>query len=119
MAIEKVHVKFCKSILGVNKRAVNLVVKIELGRFPVSFSCLIQALKYWYHLQESSNSLLREVSSVCRDLHENGVSTWFSFYDSICKSINVKAGDPSATVMLQSFLCETFKYIGLILCRFQ
>ena len=65
--IEKVHVKFCKFILEVNKRAVNLVVKGELGRFPVSFSCIMQAFKYWCHLQESSNSLLREASSVCRD----------------------------------------------------
>ena len=43
------------------------------------------------------------------DLHDKGVSTWFSFHDSICKSINVKAGDPSATVMLQCFLCENFR----------
>ena len=66
--IEKVHVIFCKFILGLNKRAVNLAVKSVLGRFPVSFSCIIQAFKYWYHLQGSSNSLLREESSVCRDL---------------------------------------------------
>ena len=45
-------------ILGVNKRVVNLAIKGERGRFPVSFSCIIQAFKYWYHLQESSNSLL-------------------------------------------------------------
>ena len=45
-----------------------------------------------------------------RDLHDKGVSTWFSFCDSICtKCINVKAGDPSVTVMLQSFLCENFR----------
>ena len=79
------HVKFCKFILGVNKRAVNLAVKGELGRFPASCSCIIQAFKYWYHLQESSYSLLREASSVCRDLHDTGVTTWFSLYDSICK----------------------------------
>ena len=107
--IEKVYVKFCKFILGVNKRAVNLAVKGELGCFPVSFSCIIQAFKYWYHLQESSNSVLREASSVCRDLHDKGVSTLFSFHDSICKSVNVKAGYPSATVTLQSFLCEKFR----------
>ena len=107
MAIEKVHVKFCKFILGVNKRSVNLAVKGEMGRFPVSFSSILQAFKYWYHFQESSNSLLREASSVCRDLHDKGVSTWFSFYDSISKSINIKADDPS--VMLQSFLYEKFR----------
>ena len=38
IAIEKVHVKFCKFILGVNIKAVNLEVKGELGCFPVSFS---------------------------------------------------------------------------------
>ena len=37
IAIEKVHVQFCKFILGVNRRAVNLAVKGELGRFPVTF----------------------------------------------------------------------------------
>ena len=77
--IEKVHVKFCKFILEVNKKVVNLAVKGELGQFPVSFSCIIQAFKYWYHLQESSNSLLREASSVCRDLHNKGVPTGFHF----------------------------------------
>ena len=49
------------------------------------------------------------VMSVCRDLHDKGISTWFSFHDSVCKSINVKASDPSAMIMLQSFLCEKFR----------
>ena len=45
--IVKVHVKFCKFfIMGVNKRAVNLAVKGELGRFPISFLCIIQAFRY-------------------------------------------------------------------------
>ena len=43
-AIEKVHVKFCKFIMGVNKRAVNLAVKGELGRFPISFHALYKLL---------------------------------------------------------------------------
>ena len=84
IAIEKIYVKICKFILGVNKRVVNLAVKGELGRFPVSFSCIIQAFKYWYHLQDSSNSVLRGATSVCRDFNDKGVSTWFSFYASKC-----------------------------------
>ena len=79
IAIEKVHVKFCKFIMGVNKRVANLAVKGELGRFPVGFSCILQAFKYWYHLQKSSNALLREASSVCRGLHNNGVSTTIAY----------------------------------------
>ena len=48
--IENVHVKFCKFLMGVNKRAVNLAVKGELGRFPVGISCMLQAFKYWYYI---------------------------------------------------------------------
>ena len=41
--IGNVHVKFCKFLMGVNKRAVNLAVKGELGRFPVVISCMLYA----------------------------------------------------------------------------
>ena len=75
IAIEKVHEKFCKFIMNVNKRAFDLAVKGELGRFPVSFSCIIQAFKYRAHLQENSYSLLQEAISVSKSLHNNGIST--------------------------------------------
>ena len=107
-AIEKVHVKFCKFIMVVIKRAVNLAVKGELGRFPLSFSCIIQAFRYRYHLQETSNSLIQEAASVSKSLHNNGISTWFSFYDRVFKYINAKVDDPSAVVTLLSFLCEKY-----------
>ena len=100
-AIAKVHV-------SVNKRAVNLAVKGEFGRFPISFSCIIQAFRYRYHLQETSNSLLQEAAAVSKCLHNNRISTWFSFYDRVCKYINAKVDDPSAVVTLLSFLCEKF-----------
>ena len=44
--IENVHVKFCKFLMGVNKRAVNLAVKGKLGRFPVGISYMLHAFKY-------------------------------------------------------------------------
>ena len=33
--IEKLNVTFCKYLLGVNKKASNLAVKGELGRYPL------------------------------------------------------------------------------------
>ena len=84
--------------MGVNKRAVNIAVKGELGHFPLSFSCIIQAFRYRYHLQETSNSLLQEAASVSKSLHNNGISTWFIFYGRMCKYINAKVDDPSAVV---------------------
>ena len=71
--IEKVHVKFCKFTLGVNKKTVNLAVKRELGRLPIDISCLLQALKYWHHLQSSDNTLLQEALSLSTALHNRGV----------------------------------------------
>jgi hypothetical protein len=34
-AIEKVHLGFCKSTLGVKKSSTNLAVRVELGRLPL------------------------------------------------------------------------------------
>ncbi|MEW8544064.1 MAG: hypothetical protein AB2693_11065, partial [Candidatus Thiodiazotropha sp.] len=109
IAIEKVHVNFCKFILGVNKRAVNLAVKGELGRFPVTFSSVIQAFRYWNHLMESRNPLLQEAFFVSKSLHNNGVSTWFSFYDNICKLLGTGSDDPSAVFILRSYLTKKFE----------
>ena len=96
-------------LICVNKRAINLAVKGELCRFPVCFSCIIQAFSYKYHLQETSNSLLRRVASVSKSLHDNGSSTWFSFYNRICMFINSKIDDPIAVLILLSSLYGKFR----------
>ncbi|MCU7800906.1 MAG: reverse transcriptase family protein [gamma proteobacterium symbiont of Lucinoma myriamae] len=110
LCIEKVHVKFCKFLLGVNKRAVNLAVKGELGRFPIGISCMLQALKYWNHLQESNNSLLKEAVIVCQDLDKDGIFTWFSFYRNLCKAIdtNPEVISNDSVVSLKVKLCNKF-----------
>ena len=43
----------------------------EIGRFCVKFSRIIHAFKYGYHLQETSNCVLQEASSV----HDDRIST--------------------------------------------
>ena len=108
--IEKVHVKFCKFLLGVNKRAVNLAVKGELGRFTVGISCMLQAFKYYYHIQSSNNILLREALTLSEDLHKEKIFTWFSFFTSLCKMIDVKSNDVTleAFVLLKETLCERY-----------
>ena len=108
--IENVHVKFCKFLLGVNKRAVNLAVKGDLGRFPIGISCMLQAFKYWYHIQSSNSILLREALAVSQDLHKERIFTWFSFFSSLCKLINVKPSDitSEAFVLLKEKLCDCY-----------
>ena len=56
---EKLHTKFCKNILGLNKKANNLGSMSELVRFPVSLwkNCVTWA--YWQRLvQGTANKLL-------------------------------------------------------------
>lgn len=47
---DKIHVKFCKMLLGVNKAAVNMAVMSELGRFPLSIIALKSFIGYWFHI---------------------------------------------------------------------
>ena len=108
--IEKVHIKFCKFLLGVNKRAVNLAVKGKLGCFPTGISCMLQAFKYWYHIQSSNNLILLEALAVSENLHKEQLFTWFSFFTSLCKMIDVKSSDVTleAFVLLRSKLCDRY-----------
>ena len=110
--IENVHVKFCKFLLYVNKSAVNLAVKGELGRFPIGILCMLQAFKYWYmyHIQSSNNILLREALAVSQDLHKEHIFTWFSFFTSLCKLISEKPTDftSEAFVLLNEKLCDCY-----------
>ena len=42
---ESVDIKFCKLLLGVNKRAVNHAVRGEIGKYPVAIGLIIHSLK--------------------------------------------------------------------------
>jgi hypothetical protein len=48
---EKIHLKFCKFILGVHKRTTNIAVLSELGRFPLYFNIIKGMLLYCYRLE--------------------------------------------------------------------
>ena len=59
---EKIHTKFCKNILGLNKKANNSGCMSELGRFPVSYTLWKYCVTYWQRLvQGTANNLLNHV----------------------------------------------------------
>jgi len=55
--VDKLHVKFCKYILGVRPQTSTVAVLGELGRFPLSVICKERALKYWCKIMKNSESL--------------------------------------------------------------
>ena len=55
--IEKLNVKFCKYLLGVNKKASNLAVSGELGRYPLLIDVALSMVKYWVRLNNTKNKI--------------------------------------------------------------
>ena len=56
---EKLHLQFCKFILGVNSKTSNMAAYGELGRFPLFVKATKQTIKYYNRcLQSDQNSLI-------------------------------------------------------------
>jgi hypothetical protein len=51
---ETLHLKFCKSILGLNRKSVNHASLSELGRYPLYYDIVKTILKYCYRLENLS-----------------------------------------------------------------
>ena len=45
---DKLHIHFCKYILGANKTSTNFAILSELGRIPFVLDCFTSVFKYWY-----------------------------------------------------------------------
>ena len=50
------HIKFCKSILGVHRKSSNFAVLSELGRHPLHYDILKQSFVYFQRLNTLGNS---------------------------------------------------------------
>ena len=59
--IERLHLKFCKSILGVKLNTCNAAVYSELGRYPLFIKRYEQIIKYWLKIIHSDNIILKTV----------------------------------------------------------
>jgi hypothetical protein len=55
---EKLHSRWCKHILGVNSKSVNIAVLAELGRYPITIEIITNIIKYWIRLLECKPSSL-------------------------------------------------------------
>ena len=79
LCCEKLHVKFCKLILGVHKKAPNFGVMSELGRFPLHFNLTKTMLQYWFRLEnlESSFPILKDAYIVSKQLFAQKIPSWY------------------------------------------
>jgi hypothetical protein len=54
--VDKLHIKFCKRILGVKRQTPNVAVLGELGRLPIAIKCKERVLKYWLKVLNNTES---------------------------------------------------------------
>ena len=59
--VERVHLKFCKAILKVNKSTPSCMVYGELGRLPLSIAISSRMVCYWAKIVNSHNGKLSKV----------------------------------------------------------
>ena len=66
--IEKLHLKFCKRILGVHTKSTNMAIYAELGRYPLFIEQICQSLKYLNYIEnDTENSLLKKFYKNIKD----------------------------------------------------
>ena len=76
---EKLHMKFCKFILGVHKKTTNFAVFSELGRFPLYFDIVKNLINYWLRLESlDAFPLLQDAYQHSKTLHDKNKSSWYS-----------------------------------------
>ena len=104
---EKLHIHFCKYILGVHKRSSNFAVFSELAHYPIQINILLSALSYWHRLEKTNTELLSDALACSKSLNENGFHSWY-MYSSI-RSILSLLEIPDANHQLNSLDLNTFK----------
>lgn len=74
--LERVHLKFCKRLLGVKTSTCTPAVYCELGRKPLLLTRTLRIIKYWFKVLRSQNCLMKSIYDY--DL-KNMLSSWIIF----------------------------------------
>ena len=104
---EKLHIHFCKYILGVHKRSSNFAVFSELARYPIQINILLSALSYWHRLENTNSELLSDAFVCSKTLHDKEVHTWFTSICNIFSLLGVSM--VGSDNMLSTLNLNTFK----------
>jgi hypothetical protein len=74
--IENFFLRFCKYLLGLNKKTSNVATRGELGASPICIDIIINSINFWKHLYENENQLLVSARSVSEQLNKEGKTSW-------------------------------------------
>ena len=72
----KLNIKFCKYILGVNKKTTNLAVLAELEKFPIYISIVTSIFMYWHRVQNKPSKLMKAAYEECKNMYDDHLQLW-------------------------------------------
>ena len=75
--LEKLHLRFCKSVLGVRQSTCNAAVYGELGRYPLYINRYVRIVKYFFNLIRNENIILSTITNDAICKNNLGPSSWF------------------------------------------
>ena len=65
---EKIHLKFCKHYLELNRKASNSATRSELGRLPIQITLVKKSLKYYSYLcGKDQNTIVKQAFLTSKD----------------------------------------------------
>jgi hypothetical protein len=89
-SMEKVHHKFCISVLGIKKTSSNIAAKSELGRLPLDMFIKTQAILYFSRINcKEINPLVQEAFKLNKTLSQDGIYTWYTFAREILAEFDI------------------------------
>jgi hypothetical protein len=86
---EKIHIQFCKLLVGVRKQTSNIATRAEIGRFPLIIEVHISIIKYWLRLNKLKNEkLVVEALNTNLYMQGKGLYTWTTLVKHILDEAN-------------------------------
>ena len=86
---DKLHFRFLKYILGVNRKSSNIAVLSETGRYPLYFSIISSMIKYAHRLESLSEGLLYDAFICNKELSAKNIQTWYSAVSYIIEKLDI------------------------------
>ena len=76
--IERIHLKYLKSILNVKTTTFSASVYGELGCYPLSICRHVRIIKYWIKIIKTENCIVKTIYTTMLNDAENGAKNWAS-----------------------------------------
>jgi len=90
---EKLQLKMCRYILGVNSKTSLVAIRGETGRFPLYLDVAINLLKYLNHLMCTTSDLLKNALEVNHKLATEGKQCWLSWVQTLLNDLRININE--------------------------